>query len=517
LHSEQSWGAGNWTDWEQFMEWAASLGGSVLATLPLTASFLARPICEPSPYSPASRLFWNEFYVDLTQVAEFGQNPAARKLVESAQFQKRLRAFRKTSFVDYEAQMAARWQVWELLAKFFFRSGEKSRRAAFASFLRARPDAEKYAAFRAACEQANAAWQDWPERRRNGDLRSTDYPAALQRCHLYAQWQAQEQFTRLVESSRVKGVKLFLDLPLGVHPASYDTWQYRQIFAMHATTGAPPDTFFSQGQNWGLAPLHPEKTRREQYRYVLDYLRFQMRHTGLLRIDHVMGLHRQYWIPKGFPATDGAYVSYPAEELYAILNLESHRHETLLVGEDLGTVPPQVKAGMKRHGLGQTYVLQYELRPGPNRAMRPPPAHAVAGLNTHDMPAFAAYWAGLDIVERVRLGLLKKRDLKKELTYRKRLNQNLVRMLQREGLKQKKPEAAAVFRACLQYLARSRAEIVLVNLEDFWGETRPQNIPGTWTERPNWRRKARLSLERIISTAGLTDLLERLHALRQGQ
>jgi 4-alpha-glucanotransferase len=333
---------------------------------------------------------------------------------------------------------------------------------------------------------------------------------------LYGQWLAQEQIDSLTSGCQAKGIKLCLDLPLGVDPHGYDTWRHSDIFALEVATGAPPDAFFSKGQNWGFAPLHPERIRQRDYRYVLEFLRFQMRHANFLRIDHVMGLHRLYWIPQGFPATEGAYVTYPAEEFYAILNLESHRHQTVLVGENLGTVPAQVNARMKRHQLRQMYVLQYEQRPDPERPLRAPPTRSVASLNTHDMPAFTAYWRGLDLADRVALGLLKKAELAPERARRREANHWLKRFLTANGfLKIGESRASKVLRACLKFLAASRAELVLANLEDLWGETRPQNTPGTVAQRPNWRRQTRLSLEQILRSRDLRECLGEIHKLRR--
>jgi 4-alpha-glucanotransferase len=239
----------------------------------------------------------------------------------------------------------------------------------------------------------------------------------------------------------------------------------------------------------------------------------------MLRIDHVMGLHRLYWIPPGFPASQGAYVSYPAEELHAILSLESHRHQTIMVGEDLGTVPAEVHQAMDRHGLRHTYVLQYEQGSNPKHALRIPPRKSVASLNTHDMPPFAAHWRGLDIQDRHDLGLIPKRKLPLEHKRRQQINRALAIFLCREGwldcddIKPLEPEQ--VLKACLAWLSASPAETVLVNLEDLWLETRSQNTPGTWRERPNWRRKAKFTVEEIIGCKKFRELLGEINRLRQ--
>jgi 4-alpha-glucanotransferase len=506
-HSQESWGAGNFSDWERFSGWLGLQGGQVAATLPLLAAFLDQPVCEPSPYSPVSRLFWNEFYLDIERVPEFALCREAQALVRSQAFQKNLRAFRRSEMIDYRAQWAARRQVLELLARYFF-SKTTSRRAQFAQFLRERPEADDYAAFRAACDTLKTAWHDWPQRMREGRLRESDYDGPAKRFHSYIQWLAHEQMDELARRSEHAGTRLYLDLPLGVNPDGYDVWRERESFALAANAGAPPDLFFSKGQDWGFAPLHPQRIRELGYRYVLAFLRFQMRHAGMLRIDHVMGLHRLYWVPCGAEAGQGTYVNYPAEELHAIFSLESHRSRTLLVGENLGTVPPAVNQGMERHRLREMFVTQFEERPDPLAALPPPPALSVASLDTHDTPTFSAHWRGDDLADRVRLGLLPRKEMKGAKRDREKLKTALVEFLKREGaLKSRRPHARDVLRALLAWLWAGRAEMVLINMEDLWLEPRPQNVPGTSTERPNWRRKARLTLEQIFRDKRLRRLI----------
>jgi 4-alpha-glucanotransferase len=206
-------------------------------------------------------------------------------------------------------------------------------------------------------------------------------------------------------------VELYLDMPLGAHGDGYDVWRYRELFALGASGGAPPDPVFTQGQDWGFAPVHPQRSRERGHAYLRAYLRHHLRHAGMLRIDHVMGLHRLYWVPRGQPASQGAYVTYPAEEVYAMLSIESHRHQAVIVGEDLGTVPPEVSRSLKRHAVGGMFVAQYEFCLPPKPVLRPVPRNVVASLNTHDMPPFHAYWRGLDIEDRRALGLIKRSEL----------------------------------------------------------------------------------------------------------
>jgi 4-alpha-glucanotransferase len=236
----------------------------------------------------------------------------------------------------------------------------------------------------------------------------------------------------------------------------------------------------------------------------------------MLRLDHVMGLHRLFWIPPGLPASEGAFVDYRADELYAILSLESHRHRTTLVGENLGTVPPEVNQAMTRHGLREMYVVQYECAGQSAGRLRSPPPKAVASLNTHDMPPFASYWTGLDLADHAALGLIPKARLSAARRSRREMNEALAKFLFRAGwLKTTQPDAACLVRACLEWLASGRAETVLLNLEDLWQETRCQNLPGTSVERPNWRRKSRCSLEELRASPPLRDLLRRINRLRK--
>jgi 4-alpha-glucanotransferase len=498
-HSERSWGAGNFSDYRQLCEWLGALGGKVMGTLPLLSAFLDKPICEPSPYSPSSRLFWNEFFIDITAVPEFQNSGAAKRLAGSTEMNRKIAGFRASEFIDYKDQWAVRKRVLEVMAREFFQQ-KGARFPAFQAYLQARPEVEEYARFRAACDYIGVSWRTW------GD--QINYASEVKNFYLFIQWLAQEQMNQLLKTCRGAGVKFYLDLPLGVNADGFDAWRYRDLFAQKTSAGAPPDSFFTRGQDWGFAPLHPERTRELKYRYVIEYLRFHMRHTGLLRIDHVMGLHRLWWVPQGCPASAGAYVRYPAEELYAILSVESARHRTVVVGENLGTVPPEVNKSMDRHGVQRMYVLQYEQQPK-GAALRDPEPRVVASVNTHDMPAFAAHWKGLDIDDRADLGLIPPKNLPREKAQREKMRQNLVSFLQKKKLlKTSRPTSDQVFEAVLRFLAKGPAETVLVTLEDLWGEERSQNVPGTSTERPNWKRKAARRVEEIRADRKLQEFLK---------
>jgi 4-alpha-glucanotransferase len=199
---------------------------------------------------------------------------------------------------------------------------------------------EDYAAFRAVVEKRRRPWPAWPKPLSSGTIAPADYDQDACVYHLYAQWLAEQQLAAFSSAARQRGPGLYLDFPLGVHRLGYDPWRYRGTFVTDASGGAPPDAVFTQGQNWAFPPLHPELIRAQGYRYLIECLRRQLAYATFLRIDHVMSLHRLYWIPNGWLARDGVYVRYRPDELYAILCLESHRHRASIVGENLGTVRP---------------------------------------------------------------------------------------------------------------------------------------------------------------------------------
>jgi 4-alpha-glucanotransferase len=514
LRSKQSWGAGNLSDFRALGKWVAGQGGGVLGTLPLLAAFMGSPCCEPSPYSPVSRLFWNEFYVDVPSIPEFGRCKQAQAIFNSSGFQKALRAARSSRLVDYQAEMELRRRVLTECARFLL-AQKSSRRKEFLDFVKQRPLLQEYSRFRATCDRKRSSWQHWEPRLREGKFQDGDYSEADNTYHGYAQWIAQQQMDDLVADCRKQDVRLYLDLPVGVHPDGFDVWREQNLFATGASVGAPPDIFFTKGQDWGFPPLHPERLRESGFRYVIEYLRFQMRHARVLRIDHVMGLHRLYWTPRGTGTGQGAYVTYPAEELHAILCLESQRHETVLIGENLGIVPPEVTESMFRHGFGQTYVAQFEQREDWKQALRTPPKKAVASANTHDTPTFAAQWQGSDIPLRQDLSLLTTQEARKERILRKKLNLATAKFLKAQKLlKSERPVSRSALTAILAWLGATSAEVVLVSLEDLWDETQPQNVPGTTSEYPNWKRKAALGLEEIQKQPRIRAILARLRRAR---
>ena len=512
LRSKRSWGVGDFSDLEEVLHWVAGLGGSMVATLPLLAAFLDRPF-EPSPYSPASRLFWNELYVDVTRAPELEGSPEARSLLGSRALRAEIGRLRSAPVIDYRGAMSAKRKVLILLARSFFDAGGSGRREAFRAFLRSSPGAADYARFRAACARHDRPWSEWPKAQRDGRLPPDGGDEDVRRFHLYAQWLAAEQIEGLARRTRQAGSGLYFDAPLGVNANGFDVWRERTAFVLDAATGAPPDLFFTGGQNWGFPPPHPERIREQGYRYFIASIRHLLRHADVVRLDHVMGLHRLYTIPLGSDPRDGVYIRYRPEEHYAILALESHRSGTVIVGEDLGTVPEYVRSAMAAHGVYRTFVLQFQLRGDRRRAIKPIPRNSMVGLNTHDLPPFAAFWRGLDIGPQDWGGRSSARDAAAR-RQRARIREALMDYLRRRGLMGEDGRAGAALRGALAYLASSEARMLTVNLEDLWLETRGQNVPGTVGEHPNWRRPARFSFEEFRGMRAVVGTLATVDRLR---
>ena len=513
LHSKKSWGSGDYSDLEKFAGWVSEKGGDIIGTLPLLPTFTESEASN-SPYLPVSRLTWNDFYLNIEGIPELSECPQAQLIMESESFRKTVQHLKDSELVNYRSEAELKRRVLKELSRFFF-SSASHRLLELRKFVDENPAIEDYARFRAAIDKKQLPWRKWGEASRDGVLDEGDYYEEDKNYYLYAQWLAYQQINSAIKKAETKGVELYLDLPLGVHPDGYDVWHEPDNFIKDTATGSPPDTVFTKGQNWTFNPPHPQKIREQRYRYIISYLQHHMKQTGLLRIDHVMSLHRLFTIPAGFSAEQGIYLRYNANELYAILALESQRNKTVIVGEDLGTVPPYVKPAMNRNGFERMYVLHYELVSNKGKNLPAVPRNVVASLNTHDMYPFAACWQGLDTEHRFKLGLINNDQKIQEQNSRRVMRDLLARVLKQKGwLKTDTPDLTTALEASLSFLSASRAYVLLINLEDLWLETKPQNIPSTSTEYPNWRRRAAYQLDDFNQISGLQEILKKIDRLR---
>ncbi|MHC4391001.1 MAG: 1,4-alpha-glucan branching protein GlgB [Planctomycetota bacterium] len=502
-------GAGDLGDLGALVSALGPRGCGFVGTLPLLATFLEGALFEPSPYAPVSRLFFSELFLDLAALLETQPSEEAQSVVEGAGFGQEAAALRQAEHVDYRREIALRRSVLERLARECFAEPSPAR-AALESWTSQNPRVKDYAAFRAVTERRGVGWREWPTELRDTPdaLPPGEYDEGVYRYHLYVQWRLAEQLEGLGQRARSFGTGLYLDLPLGVHSDGYDLWRERERFCAGVAAGAPPDPLFSGGQSWGLPPLHPGAIRQGGYRYVRSCLDAAMRYAGALRIDHVMGLLRVFFVPHGMSAKEGVYVRYRLEEMMALLTLASHRHRTVVIGEDLGTVPDAVREAMHRHGLFRMWVGQMEAAPERPPAYVGAPPDSIASLNTHDTPTFAGYLAGTDIDVTESLGLLESDAAQDERARRAATVARLRR--QAAGPRRGENEVAPrdLLGQGLTGIAASEAALVMVNLEDLWLESEPQNVPGTSSAaRPNWRRRLRRSLSEALADPEVGALL----------
>lgn len=464
------------------LEWTASRGGAVFGTTPLLAGFGDVPV-DPSPYAPASRLFWDDRVIDLDAAPGAPDVRAAGGFDALAALDRR----RDEALVPWDELVNARDAALRALAgRFFAANGTGD--PDFQRFLVERPDVGDFARFRAAGARHGRDWRAWPAEARSGRPSEGELDPSIVRRHLYAQWVAARQIERTGD-----GAGLYLDLPLGSHPDGYDAWRYRELFVDGVSSGAPPDDFFRGGQDWGLPPAHPGRLREDGYRYVTAILGHAMRPAAMVRIDHVMQLHRLYWIPRGAGPDEGVYVRYPAEELAAVIALASIRHRCEVAGEDLGTVPDGMRELMDRAGIRRSSVLGFaldRLADDPDADPTPVAAGSVAAVATHDMVPLRGLREGGDLAERRALGLLTDAEAAPLVQRRQRAFEVLdARWAEPAGDRGAGPAPDPLLGPILAALGSGPAGIVMASMDDLAGVTEPQNVPGTTHERPNWRRR----------------------------
>jgi len=472
LRSSRSRSLGDLRDLQSLCRWVQGRGGDLVTVLPLLPTFNSEPP-EPSPYSPVSRLFWSELILDLGAAHRPAPVPPTLDVTRAD--------------AEVRAALAGR-PVLD----------------------RSQLDEElvRYARFRGAQARLGRNWRDWPSQARGGTLEPAHVDAEEERFHLVAQTLVRRQLHDLREQLERDGMRLGLDLAVGGHPDGYDPWSRQTLFGDGMSVGAPPDGGFPSGQDWGFRPVLPEPSRREGHRYLAASIALQAGLAGVLRVDHIMAWTRLYWIPHGFELHQGTYVSYPAEELFAILTLESHRHRCEVVGENLGTVPPEIGEALPRHRIWGMYLAQFQASADPHVAA--PTAADMALVGTHDTPTFAGWLEGNDIPERVHYGLLAERAVRSVREERARATRRLAKRMHRRV-----DEPRALLAELLEWLGRSDSPLVVPWLEDLWLEEVRVNLPGTPSSvRANWQRPMRRLLDEIFTDPEVDGLIRRLHRAR---
>lgn len=473
LRSTRSRSVGDLRDLMSLCDWVREQGGDLVTALPLLPTF-NNDHPEPSPYSPVSRLFWSELILDLGQAH---QPTAVPQWLDVRVADAEVRAALK----DYPAPELS------LLDE----------------------DLIHYARFRGAQSRLGRNWRDWPARARAGILEPEQVDVGEMRFHVIAQTLLRRQLHDLRQQLENDGMRVGLDLAVGVHPDGYDPWSRQSLFGEGMSVGAPPDLGFPSGQDWGFTPVLPEASRREGHQYLAASIAHQAGLAGVLRVDHIMAWTRLYWIPHGMGLHEGTYVSYPEEELFAILTLESNRNRCEVVGENLGTVPPRINEALRRHRIWGMYLAEFQASGGPEIA--PPTAADMALVGTHDTPTFAGWLAGADIGERVRYGLLAEAAVPAVRTERSQAVHWLA-----AGLNSRVEEPGGFLAELLAWLGRSESPLVVPWLEDLWLEDRGVNLPGTPSSvRPNWQYPMRRLLDDIFNDPDVKNLLGRLNQARR--
>lgn len=470
LRSARSRSVGDLRDLGALCAWVGNRGGDLVTVLPLLPTFNKEP-AEPSPYAPVTRLFWSELVLDLG--ASHQPEAAAATL--------------DVTRADAEVRAA--------LARIPAPSALDD-------------ELVRYASFRGAQVRLGRNWREWPAHARDGTIDPEYIDLEEQRFHLVAQTRIRKQLEDFRQRLDGGAVRLGMDLAVGVHPDGYDPWSRQPLFVEGMSVGAPPDGGFPSGQDWGFRPVLPEASRREGHRYLAAAIAHQAMLADVLRVDHIMAWTRLYWIPHGFGKHEGTYVSYPSEELFAVLTLESNRARCEIVGENLGTVPPEIVEALPRHRIRGMYVAQFQAEKDP--AVTPPAATELALINAHDTPTLAGWLAGVDIDERIRCGLLTEQEAS-----RIREERSIAARRLAERLGQSPDDPRTLLAALLDWLGRSESPLVVPWLEDLWLEKEGVNLPATRSsERPNWQRPMSRLLDEVFVDPEIETMLRRLNQAR---
>ncbi|MER7758263.1 4-alpha-glucanotransferase [Streptomyces sp. NPDC097619] len=515
LLTDRSWGMGDLGDLAELADWAARAHGAGFVQVnPLHAAVPGSPT-DPSPYRPSSRRFPDPVHLRVPDLPEYDRVTEPERRAALDRLAERGAALRRA--VLEEGALIDRDAVWKLkraaLRLLHAEPRTPEREAAYREF-RARqgPALDAHAAWCAAASTAQdprgargprEAQDPQDPQEAQGPQTSPD-PAETE-FHRWLVWLTETQLAAAQRAARTAGMDIGLvhDLAVGVHPEGSDVRSRPGSFATVMSVGAPPDAFNAQGQDWGLPPWRPDALAASGYAPYRELLRGLLGHAGALRIDHVMGLFRLWWIPAGRPPTEGTYVSYDAEAMLAILVLEAHRAGAAVIGEDLGTVAPGVREALARRGVLGTSVLWFERDwDGGGRPLDPADwrADCLATVTTHDLPPTAARLSGEHLELRDRLGLLA-RPLAEERAADSADTAEWLTTLSGLGFDTADEEAAV--RALYGFLRRTPARLVGVWLPDTVGDRRPQNLPGTWDQYPNWRLPVADAAGRPLTLAAL--------------
>ena len=528
LRSARNAGIGDFADLRECAAIWGERGAALVGINPLHA-IATRDPGHASPYSPSSRLFLNPLYIAIDAVEDFRELAAADPAFARA-WDEACTPLRATEDVDYAAVALAKFAMFERLYQHFstahLASGTRRARA-FAQFREARGQAlRRHALHEALQEFHGVGWREWPAEHQDPATEAVRRFAADNSGRIglqeYLQWQADLQLGEAQARCRELGmpIGLYADLAISIGGDGSEAWANQGLYALGVSVGAPPDEFNTQGQDWGLPPLAPERLRASAYAPLIATLRANMARAGALRIDHVMGLARLYWVPRGMKAGEGAYVRYPIDEMLGIVALESRRHHCLVIGEDLGTVAESLRRQLDEAQVLSYRLLMFERDAG---AFKPPasyPRRALVAWSTHDLPTLAGWWQEDDLDTRHALGLMSGADLATQRAERHAARGALLEALEREGLAKRAGMSQEgglrddVAFAVQAFLARTPAAVMVVQMEDVLGVVPQANLPGTVDQHPNWKRKLPLALEELARHPRFKRVARELGAIR---
>lgn len=526
LRSAGGIGIGDFTALAELAGLAAGHGAAALAISPVHAQFSA-DLARFSPYSPSSRLFFNALHID---VARASSGAALRRDIKGLELGASLRELEAAAQIDWprasRLKLALLRKAWQRFAP--TRDGNGAAARSFRGFREAGGAAlENHARFELlhalqfGADPERWHWRTWPAELRDPNSRAVCELAERHRdevdFHIYLQWLADAGLADAQRAAREAGmaIGLITDLAVGTDSGGSHGWGHQRDMLNGLSIGAPPDLINSRGQNWGLTTFSPQGLREHGYTPFIEMLRSALRHAGGVRIDHVLGLRRLWVVPEGCAASEGAYLDYPFEELSALIALEAWRHDAVIVGEDLGTVPEGFRGALADACILGMEVLWFERDHGlfihPSRWSDT----AIATTSTHDLPTVAGWWCERDIDENARLGhFAADRDELQQRVEREddriRLWNAFVHAEVARGEPPPKEETSRVVDAALQFVAMGPSPVTVVPMEDLLGLAEQPNLPGTIDEHPNWRRRLPDVAERLLERPEVEDRLARL-------
>ena len=538
IRSERNWGMGDYTDLKFLVRKLAENGAHWVSLNPLHQLYLSNPE-HCSPYSPSSRLLFNVLYIDPMALPEWEVCAEVKAIVTESSFQEKIKKVRAQDNVDYINVSTLKVRVLEVLYKHFCAQHLRKKSMRGKQFLKFCENygkkLDQIALYDVIYEyffkkDSNSwGWPCWPGAYRNPESIEVKHFANIHRERItyykYLQWLAHEQFSEVQVQASQAGMIIGVcnDLAVGADYGGAEVWSYRSHFCFGVSVGAPPDALASQGQNWGLPPINPKILKEQEYEFFINMIRRNMIQSGALRVDHVMGLFRQWWCPnKENGALHGVYVHYPFEDLLGIIKLESHRNRCLVFGEDLGIVPDEVRQGMSSATCYSNILSIFMERENGFVLPEDYKCKSMATLVSHDTPTLSGWWVGKDIDIAESLGLMTSSHIEKSRSARLQSREKIIKLLEKigelpsdTGMEVPVYLTRQLMERLSYFLMFTEAQITSIQLEDCLLMEMPVNVPGTSVEYPNWRRKLSEDIESIFENSKNTRFFYNLTQCRQ--